>query len=290
MNSSACSLKGFDLSQSCVRESLAVLLPVAYVALCLGVYILERLAPSFVAPFTQWLTVEEAHRISSKVEKEEHNTQITTYGVTSSIWIFISITETAVWVAIGSYNLYLGDLYAIRHFVFAATWLYATVKSGLETDSPPMQLMLLYAMHFIGSVFMVTGDVYFTAVYGSNIPGGSELLGQGANIVATAILVLCSLSSQLNPQTSLDGGDRKGGNRSPEDSSTVWGWLTFQWLTPLLKEGTLRTLNEADVYDWGMNMQAWPLFSKFVALDPTSSMPWRLFRANSQDLMYVLTS
>ena len=288
MSFPTCSLSGLDLSQPCVRESLAALIPLAFVASCLFVFVLERLTPSFVALFTQWLTVEEADQITSKAAESKADVlPKLNAAVTSSIWILISVAETAVWVAIGSYNLSLGDAYASRHFAFAATWLYATVKSGQNMESPPMQLMFLYALHFIGALFMIAGDVYFASIYGSDFSGGFELLGQGANAVATLILVMCSLASPFSPQPTLEIGDEKVESHSPEDTTTIWGWLSFDWLNPLVREGTRRTLNETDIYDLGKNLQAWPLFSKFTALDSTSSLLWRLFRANSQDLMCV---
>ena len=283
------SLKTLDLSQPSFRETLAALVPFGYVVACLLALGLQRFSPSFVSLFTQWLTVEEASQIISNDAKKDVISKAKPVHAVTTTWILISAIETAVWVAVASYNLFLEESLAFQYLIFAATWLYATVKVARSMRFPSMQLMFLYFFLFVGAVFMLVGDIYFPVVYGRDPPRRIELFAHAANVFATAVLVLCSLRSPFSPQPSQPREERSDCIASPEDSTTMWRWVTFKWANSLISEGTRRTLNEVDIYDLAITMRAWPLFSKFSKLDPSSSLLWRLFRANSQDLMYELS-
>lgn len=287
MNNSTCSWSPLDFSQTCIRESWATIVPLAYVVACLIALGLRQVSPSFMALFTQWLSVEEALESISGNMKGDSIPETEPPTKVTPIWIGISLAETSVWATVAAYNLYSRDDYAMRFLAFAATWLYATVKTAHNMEFPSMQLMVLFALHFIGAVFLTVGDIYFSMVYGHTVPATLELIAHALNVTATATLIISSLASPFNPLpvvSAVSGSDKIP---SPEDSTTVWGWITFRWVNKLISEGSKRTLNEVDIYELSLTTRAWPLFSRFSKLDPSSSLLWRLFRANSLDIMYV---
>lgn len=77
---------------------------------------------------------------------------------------------------------------------------------------------------------------------------------------------------------------------SPEDYTTLWGWMSFRWILPLVDRGTATTLNESDVWKLSPTMQARPLYIKFSRTHRATLLR-RLWAANSLDLMldFVLT-
>ena len=76
----------------------------------------------------------------------------------------------------------------------------------------------------------------------------------------------------------------QGASDSPEDYTTLFGWLTFSWVAPLIVKGTNTTLNEPDVWNVSPTMQARPLYMKFSATYRNTLLR-RLWAANSLDLL-----
>ena len=79
-------------------------------------------------------------------------------------------------------------------------------------------------------------------------------------------------------------------NGTPEDRATLWEWMSFGWVTPLLRKAVANTaLSPSDVYPLSSVMQARPLFIKFSRL--RGGLLGRLWQANSRDLLvdFILT-
>ena len=74
-----------------------------------------------------------------------------------------------------------------------------------------------------------------------------------------------------------------GSSTSPEDYTTLFGWITFSWVSPLIRIGTAKTLQEDDVWMMSKTMQAKPVFSRFEEIK--GSLISRLWIANGRDLM-----
>lgn len=77
---------------------------------------------------------------------------------------------------------------------------------------------------------------------------------------------------------------------SPEDYTTLWGWVTFDWVTPLLQKSLDNgVLNEDDIWLPSSMIRARPLYAKFSPL--RGSLLKRLWKANSRDMItdFVLT-
>lgn len=74
--------------------------------------------------------------------------------------------------------------------------------------------------------------------------------------------------------------------RTPEDSLTLWQFMTITWMTPLIALGSQRQLDGDDVWSLGYEFQHTRLHENFRRL--RGSVIKRLFYANGIDL--VLTS
>ncbi|KAK0726683.1 hypothetical protein B0T21DRAFT_38789 [Apiosordaria backusii] len=71
--------------------------------------------------------------------------------------------------------------------------------------------------------------------------------------------------------------------RSPEDLITAWQWMTVSWLSPLMKLGYNRQLNEDDVWVLALEFQHGRLHTLFREL--TGTVLVRLLKANGLDLV-----
>ncbi|KAJ7197871.1 hypothetical protein C8J57DRAFT_1262609 [Mycena rebaudengoi] len=58
----------------------------------------------------------------------------------------------------------------------------------------------------------------------------------------------------------------QGWSVSPEDYTSLWGWVSFRWIYPLVQRGRNVTLNETDVWNLSPNVQSRPVLIKFVTM------------------------
>lgn len=71
--------------------------------------------------------------------------------------------------------------------------------------------------------------------------------------------------------------------RSPEDNLTLWQFMTVSWMSPLIRLGSARQLNDEDVWGLGFEFQHRFLHDNFREL--RGSVVRRLFAANGIDLV-----
>jgi hypothetical protein len=84
--------------------------------------------------------------------------------------------------------------------------------------------------------------------------------------------------------------DEVGRTVSPEDYCTLWQWISFHWVEPLIKKGTYTTLNEDDVWKLSPTNRSRPLFLIFSERRNLRLLR-RIWDANSLDLIldFVIT-
>lgn len=73
--------------------------------------------------------------------------------------------------------------------------------------------------------------------------------------------------------------------RSPEDSLTLWQWMTVSWMASLMEIGSKRRLNDEDVWQLGYEFQHRHLHDAFRELRGT--VVRRLLKANGIDLVIL---
>ena len=71
---------------------------------------------------------------------------------------------------------------------------------------------------------------------------------------------------------------------TPEDYATLWSWISFDWVVPLLRTALARTaLSEDDIYPLSPIMKARPLYLKFSHL--SGGLLKCIWHAESQDMI-----
>ena len=73
--------------------------------------------------------------------------------------------------------------------------------------------------------------------------------------------------------------------RSPEDNLTLWQYMSFSWMTPLIRVGLKRPITDDDVWSLSHEFRHRPLHDNFRGLK--GSVLRRLLRANGVDLILV---
>ena len=73
--------------------------------------------------------------------------------------------------------------------------------------------------------------------------------------------------------------------RSPEDNLTLWQFMTVSWMSPLMSLGSVRQLNDEDVWSLSLEFQHRGLHDKFRELK--GSVVRRLLTANGIDLIII---
>ncbi|EDR01376.1 ABC transporter [Laccaria bicolor S238N-H82] len=94
------------------------------------------------------------------------------------------------------------------------------------------------------------------------------------------------MASFQKDKTKQSQTDQRNQGRSvtPEDYTSLWGWVTFFWVRPLVNLGRDNTLNESDVWNLSPTMQSHPIFVTFSAI-AQSTLLRCLWTANSLDLI-----
>ncbi|KAF8508697.1 multidrug resistance-associated ABC transporter [Gautieria morchelliformis] len=202
----------------------------------------------------------------------------------------LALAETICWLTIASYRLAVAkgipDYQFVSPFLSLLSWLPAAVIPAVRpTLTPPYGLLSLYAVQLVTGVFRFEVIWYDRDTLGVPVNGWS-VAGTSANLVAVLALLLIVLCMPLNIQRNKAIEDNIG----REDYTSLWGWISFEWVHPLIRKGTNETLNEPDVWELSPTMQSKPLYMKF-STTTRKTLVRRLWAVNAMDLVldFVLT-
>ncbi|KAG6830506.1 hypothetical protein H0H92_000347 [Tricholoma furcatifolium] len=279
-----------DFGSTCVRTAWSALLPFALV------FILSLPIPLPSIPVLRtYLTLEEAEAFTlSESEPSSDNSEPEPTSVKKPVlwrgvlFVAIGLTESLAHLALLSYALITSaSLHrAVVSGALALTWMY-TVFRPLKrpTQTVPYDLFVVYVTLVAGAVLQVSGILYDSGVFGDAWPNVGTLVAVIANLGAT----IAALSVVLGMPLALPSQGVKpediGVSVSPEDYTTLFGWITFYWVYPLVQSGRYITLNEKDVWNLSPTFQSRALFGKFASLSPQMSLIRKLWTANSLDLL-----
>ncbi|EGG07028.1 uncharacterized protein MELLADRAFT_85900 [Melampsora larici-populina 98AG31] len=194
------------------------------------------------------------------------------------------------------------------------------VKDGIQGDSVPSDVVALMSWAY-SSIYIVRNDI-------TRPPGGLMLIWlsriiadlsilviewlRGVSmawpLLVTAILAVAAIcvagTYPLAPVLPAKNVAKPGSfalfqqqptmsETCPEDATTLWGWMTFGFVEPLIQLAGKRTLTEADVWQLSPFFQHHNIFQKFLISPMTGKEPkgWilrRLVRWNKIDLMIEL--
>ena len=149
----------------------------------------------------------------------------------------------------------------------------------VHRETAPISLLVLYVSMMVSQITVLLAN--------HTSPGVKDI----PEVIQPLILIgaiSAVLSMPLRPsKLSREGLSPPFANpdrnlRSPEDSITLWQWMTISWMAPLIRIGKARQLNEDDVWSLPYGFQHRRLHDTFR--DLRGSMIRRLLAANGIDL------
>ncbi|KAG6830407.1 hypothetical protein H0H92_000903 [Tricholoma furcatifolium] len=182
---------------------------------------------------------------------------------------------------------------------FALSWLYTLLRPltrPTRTHTVPYDLFAVYLTLFVGTVVQIIGGVLYNHKDGSyyGIQWAPGPVTQIGNLLTTAT----ALGVVLGMPMALPSDDVRrediGVSISPEDYTTLFGWMTFSWVYPLFKRlgrrgrYTRTALKESDVWNLSPTLQSRPIFGKFMMHSPQMTLLRKLWAATSRDFILML--
>ncbi|CAK5270991.1 unnamed protein product [Mycena citricolor] len=185
----------------------------------------------------------------------------------------------------------------------AASWVYATARPMLRPPSvtAPYDLFALYVVYVCGGLGAL-GALFFQGQIQSRvvdmpphqIPMPHPMLAversfpplawalSGSTLVAALLLVAVLRMPVGVPSTRVRKADI-GVSVSPEDYTSLWGWIVFSWVYPMIRRGSHSTLDFNDVWKLSATNASRAIFWKFQQT-PATSLLMKIARANALDL------
>ncbi|KAF7979956.1 hypothetical protein HWV62_40400 [Athelia sp. TMB] len=286
---------GADFSQPCVRAAWAAITPIIFV-LFLGVIacLPKRVKRSIKsALFTDFLTLHEAEALDASEEKSQEEPVEVEVEVWVPIWktltwSLVAMLQTMLWLAVGCYTLFTvphGTADGIFSILRAATWFYAALRPITNAQATaPYDLFVLFLIQLVGSSLLLGGVFYDMDVYAQPAPGVGVMTALTFNLLATIALLGIVLSMPLALPSNRVKKSDIGVTVSPDDYVTLWGWITFSWIYPIVKKGARTTLVDSDIWNLSPTMSSKPLFAKF-ANTARSTILKRIWAANKYDMI-----
>uniref|UniRef100_A0A8H7XJS6 Multidrug resistance-associated ABC transporter n=1 Tax=Psilocybe cubensis TaxID=181762 RepID=A0A8H7XJS6_PSICU len=294
----------FEFNDPCIRASWSALLPFGLVGLlCLSKLPkprpVQRLCRFLQSPLHNFLTLREAEALDNKSAigrafendniEELPKSHVRRHHVA---FAFIGAAEGLCWIVSGSFQLYdsHNNVDGILCYALAFSWIYTAIRPLVPSTSKsaPYDVVVIYLLFFVGAIVDIGGIIYDYAVLLSPLPSQLSLLLRSVNLLAivSSLIIIFNIPSEL-PSAKVDPQEI-GHTLTTEDYATLWQWVSFSWIYPLIRSGRYATLHEKDVWNISPTMQSRPLFAKFSALRQTSLFR-RIWAANSLDIIIDLT-
>ncbi|KAJ7057949.1 hypothetical protein C8F01DRAFT_1210797 [Mycena amicta] len=295
----------FDLGDACVRGSWAAVAPSALLLAIFASRIhlplpkpIRRPLDVLKSQFTPYLPLHEAEGLALSDDKrsaEETEVEVTASVPLWRTFVFalIGLVQSLAWLAGGTFLIITGHpvWQAVQRFLVASTWLYTVVRPiSRPTATPPYDMFTLYGIHLVGGILQLGGYLFQHSAYGVPLPGTITLVALSLNLVVIVGLLTVIFGMPLGLPSHLVKKGDIGGTVSPEDYTSLWRWVTFTWVYPLVKRGRDTTLSENDVWGLSPNISSRPIFIKFSALRQNTLFR-RIWAANSFDIImdFLLT-
>nr|GAT43756.1 predicted protein [Mycena chlorophos] len=277
-----------DLSDACVRSSWAATIPFGAALVC-SLLALPLPIPAVVKqPFAKFLTLHEAEAAADHVDSDEIDVQPVPRW-RARVFAFVGVVQSLTWaaLAVASVTQNSSDKFTVIQLgLVAATWLYTVVRSvALPPQTAPFDLFVVYALQLIG-VGVVLGGYAFEHAHGdAPLPSKFAFGAVVCYAAVIAAMLVLAINIPMNlPSTRVKKEDI-GKTVTPEDYATIYQWMTFSWVYPLIKKGTHNTLNDEDVWRMSPTLQSLPVFVKFQALYRSTLLRSLVF-ANFHDLVF----
>ena len=283
----------FDFGDPFARELWACILPSAFVILFCTTLI--PVLGSVPRPFRTFLTLEEAEAYEAAHEHDEGRpsdcatlTESATSTPRTVALSGLALLQFVVWLGLGSYSfaIHAKTWDIIVPVVIAATWLYASLRPiTWSSNTVFSDLFALYLAHIVTGFIVLGGSFFDHSVYQHPLPSQVVLAARVLSLSVLIILLAIVLNMPLAVPSTRVNKDDVGKSVSPEDYCTLWDWISFHWIVPLIEKGTYKTLNEDNVWKLSPTLSSRPLTSSFKDLDHAHII-WKLWTVNSGDMIW----
>ncbi|KAF8626899.1 hypothetical protein AX15_004637 [Amanita polypyramis BW_CC] len=172
-------------------------------------------------------------------------------------------------------------------FFVAFTWLYTVSRPIVRPIlTVPLDLFHVYFLLLAAAVLQLGGVIYDCIVW--NTPPPSTLvIVLSLNFVAILGLLGVVLNIPFAIPSARINKEDIGRSITWEDYTTVYKWVTFSWIYPLVQKGRSTALQENDVWSLSPTIKSRPIFLRFSELR-RSSLLRKLWAANSMDIILDL--
>ncbi|KAJ6508827.1 hypothetical protein C8R45DRAFT_815212 [Mycena sanguinolenta] len=280
----------FAFDDLCIRAAWSALLPVALVfLLCLASIPVPATVKKHLSnPFQDFLTLEEAEALSGALPADEEVASQPGSKQTATVLASLALVQILLWTGVGVTEVAFGTLGMgkILPFLLATSWCYAFLRPLVKKPiiTAPMDLFWLFFLEFAGVVLLLGG-----ALLGfGTVPRSMATIFVGNTILTTCLLVVVlRLPLGVPIRKPLPDELNFSQEPAPEDYTSLFRWITFAWVYPLIRRGANDTLAEKDVWDLSPTMQARPVFHKFTQLK-RSTLLRSIIRAHSSDFLVFL--
>ncbi|KAF8211386.1 multidrug resistance-associated ABC transporter [Mycena galopus ATCC 62051] len=274
----------FAFEDPCIRTSWCASLPAVFVLLRCIAYIpvpafMKRFGSSLFNPLKPFLTVGEAEALFGAPLVEI----ISVPGTERTTWMLVSLAliEILLWAGVGVLEIVSGPLGMgrILPFLFAVSWCYPFLRPLVQSliVTAPMDLFWLFSLELAGAVVLLGG-----ILLGYGTATKTMVIVFVTNAIVTTNLLVIVLRLPLGVPVRDPLPDDL--EQTPEDYTSLFGWMTFSWVFPLIRRGKNNSLAEKDVWNLSPTMRARPVFHKFTLLKRTTLLR-SLLVANSSDLL-----
>ncbi|KAF5353364.1 hypothetical protein D9756_007860 [Leucocoprinus leucothites] len=297
----------FDFEDSCVRASWSALVPGIFVfALCVFSIPIPSAVRRLFEPVTRllrtYLTLPEAEALNEQglhgekaageeLGASEHASQSAPLWRTL-LFVFVGVLETLLWLGHGSYLIYddaINWWKGARALIYSFAWLYTVIRPVARPSATlPFDTFTVYLLLLAAGILELGGYLYDHGVYGVPLPSRYILTAITTNLVATTALLAVIAGIPFAIPSDRVKKEDIGSTVTTEDYTSLFGWLTFSWIYPLVRKGRYETLSEDDVWNLSPTMQSRPVFIKFNRTKRLTLLR-RLWATNSLDLILDFT-
>ncbi|CAE6421059.1 unnamed protein product [Rhizoctonia solani] len=194
----------------------------------------------------------------------------------------LALLETAGWAAVVVNRARHSDglLALVTAITALVSWVYAALRPSIwPSRTPYYDLFTIYFSHFLAAcVALYEASTSTTGSIGFSAGRVGQVLNSLVTFVGLVIIVNMPLTIAGEPEINEDGL-----HPPLEDNCTLWQWMTFTWVSPIISLGASRPLEEKDVWQLSKSMRTRVLMRKFLQIQRPSLLR-RILLANAMDL------
>ena len=144
----------------------------------------------------------------------------------------LSLLELVFWTVLSTYYLSTGQYTtAWACSLITLAWLYSFVRLLVKPSAkPPYDVLTLLVIQLMTAAVVFLGHGYNHYGYAAPWPAPWVIIGEmlDLSIIFSLVVVILQTPVEAVPKSTPDT------LASPEDRATLWGWMTFGFVNPLV--------------------------------------------------------